>query len=91
MNNKQQSQIFNNDGTPVDFQATKGKNVTPSDTVILSPGSLYVGTGGNINVVLVNDSSPILFTNVQDGTFMPIKVKQIYSTDTTASDIKILR
>jgi hypothetical protein len=87
-----------------DYPAEGAVAVSLSDTDdihgdTLSTGStpcraLYVGTTGNISVVMVNDnhkSSPstVLFSNVPVGIF-PIQVVQVKNTDTTASDIVAL-
>lgn len=71
--------------------------VTPSDTdnipnpanaAIKNLGNvLFVGTGGDIKVFMANDSVPILFKNIPDGTFLPIQVTRVFATDTTATDI----
>lgn len=45
----------------------------------------YVGTTGNLKVTMVGGQI-ITFTNVQGGTFMPIQIKKLWSTDTTASN-----
>lgn len=72
-------------------QADSAASVTPSDDNDLSakPASLYVGTGGDVKVDMALGDT-VTFTNVQSGTFMPIKVKRVYSTGTTASDITAL-
>lgn len=48
--------------------------------------SLYVGTGGVVIAVLYSGNS-VTFSNVQDGSILPIRVKSITKTGTTASDI----
>lgn len=85
-------QVVNYDvtGNPVISQGVSGDSITPSDSTILQPGSLYIGTGGNVKVKLVSGSI-LTFVNVQDGSWLPIKVIMVYSTDTTASDILIIR
>ena len=64
-------------------------NVTPSDGADLSFTSraLYVGTSGNINVIMAGDTANTTFTNVQNGTTLPIRVKKVWTTGTTASNI----
>jgi hypothetical protein len=69
--------------------ANGGAAVTPSDTGTLKPGTLYIGTGGDI-VVKTVDGDTLTFVNIPDGTFFPIQVVQVFSTDTTADDILIL-
>lgn len=64
--------------------------VTPSDSTILPvTRALYIGTTGNLNVVMSDGSVAVLFSNVPVGIF-PIQVKQVYSTSTTASTIVAL-
>jgi hypothetical protein len=58
---------------------------------VLSPGELYVGTGGDLVVMGANDSATVTFMNVPDGTFLPILVKMVYTTGTGCSDMLILR
>ena len=62
--------------------------VTPSDSTDLSyiSRALYVGTGGNI-VVTMMGGGDVTFTNVQDGSNLPIRVSRVKSTSTTASNI----
>jgi hypothetical protein len=69
--------------------ANGGAAVTPADTGTLTPGTLYIGTGGDIKVKTV-DGDTLTFANIPDGTFFPIQVVQVFSTDTTADDILIL-
>lgn len=64
-----------------------GALVSPSDTVDLTKvSSLFVGTGGNIKVDMVSGAT-LTFYNIPDGCFLPIKVKRVYLTGTTASNI----
>lgn len=61
--------------------------VTPSDTVDLAqPARLYVGVTGNLAVILANDETPVTFTAVPVG-FLPLIVKRVMSTSTTATSI----
>ena len=80
---------------------TEAADVQTSDT--LTPGFsfkgsvLYVGTGGDIRVVLTGKVGPngtpptisqsVIFKNVQSGSFLPVVVDYVMSTDTTASDM----
>ena len=91
MNNKQETRIYGDGNRAVNFIPTKAEAVTPSDTTILQPGSLYVGTGGTLVVMLADDSSAVTLTNVPDGSFIPLLIKRVYDTTTDASDILILR
>lgn len=72
--------------------ATSGTTVTKSDATVYAPPleSLYIGTAGDLTVVLPDDTSQ-LFKNVQAGSFFPVSVKKVMSTGTTAADIIGLR
>ncbi len=71
--------------------AVSAAAITPSDTTVFSaesiPKALYIGGAGNIRVVFADDSSPITITNVAAGSVYPFKVKQVYSSSTTATGI----
>lgn len=61
--------------------------VTPSDaTVFTEPSTVFVGTGGNVAVVPWGGSTPVIFT-MASSTVVPVLVKQVMSTDTTAADM----
>jgi len=65
--------------------------VTPSDiTEFPSPKTLYVGSGGNVAVVMFDDDDAVTMVTVPDGSFLPIAVKKVMSTNTTASNILAL-
>ena len=66
-------------------------SVTPNDSNDLTylARSLFVGTSGNI-VVNMADGSSVTFANVQSGQFLPIRVKRILATGTTATNILAL-
>lgn len=65
--------------------------VTPSDSTDLTrtTRALYIGTGGNVNIDTM-DGSTVLFSNVPDGSILPVRVKRVRSTSTTASNIVAL-
>lgn len=79
------------------LQAGRAAVVTPSDTanipnVASGDGSgnngsvLYVGTGGNLKVMTVGGDQ-VTFTNIQEGTFLPVQVLRVFATGTDADDI----
>jgi hypothetical protein len=49
-----------------------------------------VGGAGNISLILSEDSSAVTFSNVPAGTILPFQVKQVRSTNTTATLIVAL-
>ena len=70
--------------------------ITPNDSVTFSPcRALYVGTGGDIKVEMAKDFNAsggevVTFMTVATGSIIPISVKRIYTTDTTAANIVAL-
>ena len=62
--------------------------VTPNDGSDLAEvtRALYVGTGGNLAVVLAAGSDVTLL-NVQSGTVLPIRCRRVKVTGTTASGL----
>ena len=69
--------------------ATSSVAVTPSDSEELAylTRALYVGVGGNLSVKLRDDSAAVVFVGVAEGTLLPLQVKQVMATDTTATNI----
>jgi len=69
--------------------AAKGAAVTPSDSTVVNFRALYVGAGGNVAVIFRDDATDTAVTlvGVVTGTVLPISVKQVMSTNTTASSI----
>lgn len=67
--------------------------VTPSDATVFDPPgrALYVGTTGNVAVRMAGDQSTPVFTNVQGGSMLSICVDKVLGTNTTASNIVLLR
>lgn len=67
--------------------ATKAVSVEIGVTKI-QDSALYIGTGGDIEVVVVNGSDPVVFKNIPNGSFLPVIVNSILpGANTTVSDI----
>ena len=67
--------------------AQSAEAVTPNDDTPVLYRSLWIGGAGNVSVILVQDSTPVTFTSVAAGTLLPVAVKCVRSTGTTATDI----
>lgn len=77
--------------SPVTNVATNAAAVTPSDTVALTepyPFALLIGTAGTLKVDTA-DGDTVTFGNVPAG-ILPLRVKQVYSTGTSATNIAAL-
>jgi len=76
------------------LQHFHGALVTPSDTLTLQQqfsthkrySCVYVGVGGNVRV-LTEGGDDVTFTNIPDGSFVPVHIKKVFATGTTASSI----
>ena len=60
--------------------------VTPSDSTQIYASALYVGGAGNVSVVTEGDDT-VTFTGVQAGSMLVLRIKQVRSTSTTATNI----
>jgi len=71
--------------------AVNAVSVTPSDSTDLDPPAraLYIGGTGDIKVDTINGDTAT-FTAHPVG-YMPVEVKRVHSTGTTASSILALR
>jgi hypothetical protein len=71
-----------------DKSSRKALAITPVNTTPLTdiPRRIYVGGTGDINCILVGDTSNTLFKNIPVGTF-PISPSVVHATGTTATFI----
>jgi hypothetical protein len=66
--------------------------VTPNDATDLAnwTRAVFVGVGGDVKVDMAT-SGTVTFKNILSGTTLPIRVRRIYATGTTAQSIVALR
>jgi hypothetical protein len=66
--------------------------ITPSDTADLPvyARAIYVGVTGHITVDMTDSGTNITFLSVPQGTILPVQVKRVYLTGTTATDLVAL-
>lgn len=70
--------------------ATKATAVTPNDSTLIGQTiGLFVGGAGNLNVTMA-DGTDCVFTGVVAGSVLPLSVKRVKSTSTTATNIVAL-
>lgn len=75
----------------VNASARKATVVTPSDTADLATvprGGLFIGVDGDITVIMADDTASVVFKNVSG--FIPLMVKRVLATGTTATSIVAL-
>jgi hypothetical protein len=76
------------DGYIVPAMPSHAFSVTKSDVDVFIHGiHIYVGTSGDVAVVPENDNTSVVFKNFPSGLVLPVKVKKVLSTGTTASDL----
>lgn len=85
--------VFDQKDSDLNSPATTGAAVTPNDSADLAETSraLFIGTGGTLVVTLRDDTSSLTFLNVASGQVLPLRVKRIHDTGTTAANIIALR
>lgn len=49
--------------------------------------AVYVGNGGDLRCRFEGQENPFTFQNVPSGTVLPVRIIQVYSTGTTASNV----
>lgn len=76
----------------LDSPAFRAAAVTPSDSADLAIASraLYVGGNGDISLILVGDTNPVTLAGVPAGSVLPLRVRRIRQTGTTATAIVAL-
>lgn len=72
--------------------ATRGAAVAPHDQNALAqvPKALFVGTGGDLVLRGMNDSTDVTFRNVPAGSVLPYRARFVRATGTTAANIVAL-
>jgi hypothetical protein len=63
--------------------------VTPNDTADLPmfAKAIYIGTGGDLVLRAVDSVADATFANLPDGTILPVRVRAIRATGSTAANI----
>ena len=65
---------------------TRAKAITTSDSADNYFDSIYVGGDGNVAVITAGGDT-ITFQGVLGGTILPVKVKKVLATGTTATNL----
>lgn len=80
---------FKNSPIGVSDPGANAAAVVPSDSTDLpvSSRALWVGGEGSVEVIMVNDTSPVVFAAVPAGTLLPLRVRRVLDTNTTATNI----
>lgn len=67
---------------------TKLAAVAPNDSTDLTGvRAVYVGGAGNLALMGIHDSAAVTLSSVPAGSLIPVQVKRVMSTNTTATNI----
>lgn len=79
----------------------EAKTITPSDSSDIDQSTtgyvnepweyIYIGTAGDVKIDDFEGNTGVIFKNLESGYILPIQAKKIYATDTTASNIVVMR
>lgn len=63
--------------------------IVPSDSLELAvlPRALYIGTGGNLTLRLVDDVQDVVLRNLSAGQIVDVRARYVRATGTTAGDL----
>jgi len=86
----QETKLYDATNNPISIQPTRAADVTVHDTNTFEPGTLFVGSTGNVKV-MTKGGDIVTFTNVANSFILPVQVKMVYDTGTTASNMVIMR
>lgn len=77
---------FANHAVSLEAPASGGFTIAPSDSTDLSEvtRAVYIGTGGAIAAVMLGGED-VTFTSVPGGTLLPVRLRRIKATGTTAT------
>lgn len=83
------SDMFSTHTSGLDSPARSAFAITPSDSAAVGvvTRGLYSGAGGTIVCILAGDADAVTFTNVPAGVVLPLRIKQVLSTGTTATGL----
>ena len=82
------SDKFSNYHSGLESPAERAFAITGNDSTDLTvfPRAIYVGGAGNVKVTTLGGDT-VTFSGVLAGTVLPVRVKRVFSTDTTATNL----
>ena len=82
------SDKFSNYHSGLESPAERAFAITGNDSTDLTvfPRAIYVGGAGNVKVTTIGGDT-VTFSGVLAGSVLPVRVKRVFSTDTTATNL----
>jgi len=79
--------LYANHAPGLDAPAQKAFAIIPHDSndLALTTRAVYTGKGGTIVCILLEDSSEVTLSNVPSGIVLPLRIRRVLATGTTAS------
>lgn len=76
-------------GRGITFPAEKAYAITPTDDVELGAVTrgIWVGGAGDLAVIMKGDTAVVTFSGVVAGSLLPLRVKEVRATGTTATNL----
>jgi hypothetical protein len=62
-------------------------DVTPSDSTVLEVGFLFVGSTGFVKVLSADNEQEMIFNVLTAGSWIKLRIKKVFLSSTTATDI----
>ena len=70
-----------------DSPAIQALTLTPDTPLEVTTRGLYVGSGGDIGVIMEGGATAVTFVGVPGGTVLPLRIRQLNTAGTSASAI----
>lgn len=79
--------LFATHSAGLDSPAQKAFSITPDDSNDLATvtRAVYTGKGGTLVCILADDSTEVTFSSVPSGQVLPLRVRRVKATGTTAA------
>lgn len=80
--------MFSTHSSALDSPARAGFAITPDDNDLAqTTRALYTGKGGTLVCILADDAAEVTFSSVPAGQILPLRIRRVKATGTTASMI----
>ena len=80
---------FKNYPTNIDSVCDNAYPIVPNDNDDLTSATraIFIGETGDLKIELVNSTEPVVLKNVAAGSVLPMRIKKVFGTETTATNL----